>query len=238
MTTFQDRTFWQHVSFVSEKFWGYLTDPERQEQLLKYTWQHLELAILAVLLAFAAGVLMSLTAWGRPKSELAIHSVANLFQTIPALALLAILFTLFRSSFWPAVLTIALYAVLPIVKSFATALAETREDMLEVGRSMGMSSWQILWHIQLPQGLPLIVSGLRIAFVYSIGSATLAAFVGAGGLGQYIYQGLALNNSAMVLLGAIPVALLAIVIDLLLGLVEKKALAWKNGRPFLSPATP
>jgi len=226
-----DKTYWENLQKTFDQLGTYLGDPMRQEEFSVRTWEHLEMASLAVLIAFVIGILASLSCWQRPKTELAMHSGANLLQTIPALALLAILFAFMGSGYWTAVVTLALYALLPIVKSCSTALAETQDDLLEAGLGMGMSKWEQLLHIQLPQGLPLIISGLRIAFVYSIGSATLAAFIGAGGLGQFIYSGLALNNAALVLLGAVPVAAMAIVIDLILGLVEKKALRWKNGRP-------
>ncbi|MEM1057626.1 MAG: ABC transporter permease [Verrucomicrobiota bacterium] len=226
-----EKTYWQEICATFERLGGYFADPEIQAQLLKLTGEHLNMSCMGVLLAFAVGLTASLLASGRPRSELAVQSVANVFQTIPALALLAIFFAFMGSGYWTVVVTLALYAVLPVVKSCSAALGDPHAELLEAGRGMGMSPTELLWHIQIPQGLPVIISGLRIAFIYCIGSATLAAFIGAGGLGEYIYRGLSINNPARVLLGAIPIALLAIVIDLLLGLVEKKARAWKNGRP-------
>lgn len=192
--------------------------------------EHLHLTFAAVGLAALIGYPLAALVWNRPRWRLLTISFCNLFQTIPSLALLALLLPLLGLGFLPAVVALTLYAVLPIVRSTLTALSDSSEDLLDAGRVLGMSAFQQLWHVRLPAGLPQIVSGLRVAFVLSVGTATLSAFIGAGGLGQFITTGLARNDTALLLLGAIPAALLAVYIDFLLGQVERLALAWKNGQ--------
>lgn len=191
--------------------------------------EHLQLTFAAVGIAAIIGYPLAALVWNRPRWRLLALSFCNLFQTIPSLALLALLLPVLGLGFLPAVVTLTLYAVLPIVRSTLTALADTNEDLLDAGRVLGMSPLQQLWHVRLPAGLPQLVSGLRTAFVLSVGTATLSAFIGAGGLGQFITTGLARNDTTLLLLGAIPAALLALLIDFFLGQIENLSLHWKNG---------
>lgn len=206
-------------------FWNYL--PELWLRL----GEHLELTFAAVFVAAAIGYPLAALTWNRPHLRVFIQSLCNLFQTIPSLALLALLLPFLGLGFLPAVVALILYAILPIVRSTYTALSDADPDQIDAGRMLGMSSLQLLWYVRLPAGLPQLISGLRTAFVWSVGTATLSAFIGAGGLGQFITAGLARNNTGLLLLGAIPAALLALGIDLILGRCEEIALAWKNGQP-------
>lgn len=204
---------------------------QHSRELWLRLFEHLQLTFAAVAIAALIGYPLAALVWNRPRWRLLTISFCNLFQTIPSLALLALLLPFLGLGFKPAVVALTLYAVLPIVRSTITALSDSNDDLLDAGRVLGMSSWQLLWHVRLPAGLPQLVSGLRTAFVLSVGTATLSAFIGAGGLGQFITTGLARNDSAFLLLGAVPAALLALGIDFVLGRCEEKALRWKNGMP-------
>lgn len=206
-----------------------LLSPTSLHELWQRLLEHLELTFVAVGIAALIGYPLAALVWNRPRWRSLVVGFCNLFQTIPSLALLALLLPLLGLGFLPAVVALTLYAVLPIVRSTITALNDSQDDLLDAGRVMGMNSFQLLWHVRLPQGLPQLISGLRVAFVLSVGTATLSAFIGAGGLGQFITIGLARNDTALLLYGAIPAALLALGIDSILGQIETAAQRWKSG---------
>ncbi len=213
-----------------------LLSPHSLHDLWRRLLEHLELTFVAVGIAALIGYPLAALVWNRPRWRSLVVGFCNLFQTIPSLALLALLLPLLGLGFLPAVVALTLYAVLPIMRSTITALSDSPDDLLDAGRVMGMNSLQLLWHVRLPQGLPQLISGLRVAFVLSVGTATLSAFIGAGGLGQFITIGLARNDTALLLYGAIPAALLALGIDSLLGQIEIAAQLWKSGQSYqISP---
>ena len=122
-----------------------------------------------------------------------------------------------------ALIALIIYALLPILRNTYTGITNIDESIIEAGRGMGMTKSQLLWQIEFPLALPFIMAGIRTATVLTVGIATLATFVGAGGLGDVIYRGLQSYNNSLVLAGALPVALLAILFDLVLKWIEKKA---------------
>ncbi|PTX91971.1 glycine/betaine ABC transporter substrate-binding protein [Verrucomicrobia bacterium LW23] len=193
--------------------------------------EHLLMTLVAVLVAAVVGFSLALFARERPRFRTALVSCCNTLQTVPSLALLALLLPLLGIGAAPAIAALILYALQPIVRSTLMAISECPSEMVDAGNSMGMTSRQILWHIQLPQGLPLLIAGLRTATVWSVGTATLGAFIMAGGLGEFINRGIALNNYPLVLFGAVPAAALAIGLDSLLAYAENVAQRWKNGFP-------
>ncbi|HUU20826.1 MAG TPA: glycine betaine ABC transporter substrate-binding protein [Sedimentisphaerales bacterium] len=145
----------------------------------------------------------------------------NLFQTIPSLAMLAILLVVMgKIGVAPALLALVLYALLPIVRNTITGLNQVSPDINEAGRGIGMTAGQLLWRVQFPLAFPVIMAGVRTATVVGVGIATLSAFIGAGGLGQFINRGLATYNTNLILLGAIPAAILALAADGCLSLAE------------------
>ncbi len=210
-----------------DTFISFLTSHSRE--LFLRLAEHLQLTFAAVFIAATIGYPLAALTFNSPRLRVLIQSLCNLFQTIPSLALLALLLPLLGLGFLPAVVALVLYAVLPIVRSTYTALSDAEPDQIDAGRVLGMTSLQLLWYVRLPSGLPQLISGLRIAFVWSVGTATLSAFIGAGGLGQFITTGLARNSTPFLLLGAIPAALLALFIDYFLGQLEEAARHWKNG---------
>src|SRR5699024_8098468 len=121
-----------------------------------------------------------------------------------------------------AILVLFLYALLPIIKNTYTGISEVSSSMVDAGRGMGLTDFEILRLVELPQALPVIMAGLRVATVINIGTTTIAAYIGGGGLGELIFTGISMNRNEMILAGAIPAALLAIIADRLLALVEKK----------------
>ena len=165
---------------------------------------------LAVLIGIPLGILA--TRWAGLRSS--ILASVGILQTIPSLAMLTLLLALFhRIGALPAIVALTLYALLPIVRNTIAGLGAVNKDVLQAAVGIGMTPAQQLTMVRLPLALPIIIAGVRTAAVTCVGVATLAAFIGAGGLGQFINRGLALANTQLILLGAIPAALLAIVID-------------------------
>jgi osmoprotectant transport system permease protein len=147
---------------------------------------------------------------------------AGLLQTIPSIALLALLIPLTGIGMLPAVVALFLYALLPILRNAATALTGIDPVLRRVALAMGLTPWEELRHVFVPLAMPSIVAGIRTAAVIGIGTATLAAFIGAGGLGDPIVKGLALNDTRLILEGAVPAALLAIVTELAFEGLERR----------------
>ena len=146
--------------------------------------------------------------------------VSGVFQTIPSLAMLAFLLPFLGIGVKPALVALTLYAILPIVRNTYTGLSEISPEVIEAANGLGFTERQRLWMVEMPLALPIMVAGIRTATVIGVGIATLSAFIGAGGLGDFINRGLALNNNGLVLLGAIPAAILALVLDFSIGIVE------------------
>jgi osmoprotectant transport system permease protein len=180
------------------------------QRLAKNSARHLKLTAIALALACLFGVTAALLTFRHRGISGPLLYVAGLLQTIPSIALLALMIPLFGVGQWPAIVALFLYSLLPVVRSTVTALVSIDPVYRRVAAAMGMSRLQELRHVLVPLALPHIIAGVRTAAVISIGTATLAAFIGAGGLGEPIVTGLALNDSRLILEGAIPAALLAI----------------------------
>lgn len=194
---------------------------EHADALLTHMAQHLAMAGIATLAALVAGVAISVLTYRHALLRMGLLAVAGIIQTIPGIALLVIMMVLFgRLGAWPAVATLFLFALFPIIQNTIVGLSSLRPILAETARGLGMTHGQILRYVRLPLALPSIIAGLRIAIVQTIGLATLTAFVGAGGLGQFINRGLFLADTSLILLGAIPAALIALVADRLISLLE------------------
>jgi len=146
----------------------------------------------------------------------------GLLQTIPSIALLALMIPLMGIGAVPAITALFLYALLPILRNTTTGLFAVDPLLKKVAAGIGLTPWQRLRYVELPMAMPAILTGIRTAAVITIGTATLAAFIGAGGLGEFIVTGLALNNTELILRGAIPAAALAIVVELVFEWIEAK----------------
>jgi osmoprotectant transport system permease protein len=194
---------------------------ERLPELWLRTGEHLILTGIstgfAILIGVPLGILASRKEWIRGP----LLGTVGIFQTIPSLAMLAILLALLQKiGAFPAIIALTLYALLPIVRNTLTSLEEISSEIIEAARGIGMTEQQQLWLIKMPLARPVIVAGIRTAAVVGVGIATLSAFIGAGGLGQFINRGLALSNTRLILLGAVPAALLALLVDFCIGAAE------------------
>lgn len=200
----------------------------RMPEILGHTWRHLQLSGTAVLLAIAlavpAGILLT------RKEILAgpVLAAAGVLQTVPSLALLVFMIPLLGLGAPAAVAALFLYALLPILRNTYTGIREVAPEVIEVAVGMGLTGGQILRRIELPLAIRTIMAGVRTSAVIAVGGATLAAFIGAGGLGDPIVTGLQLADTRLILSGAIPAAILAVTVDALLGWVEGRLSPWKR----------
>lgn len=198
---------------------------EHRSEILDATLTHLTLVLIAMALAIAIAVPLGMLIVQHRGLRTIALGAASIFQTIPSLALFGFLIPLpFIGGIGPrtAVVALVLYALLPILRNTYVGLAEVDPAVLEAAEAMGMTNAQILFRVRLPLALSVILAGIRTATVITIGVATIAAAIGAGGLGTFIFRGVAMVSDAVILAGAIPAALLAILADLLLGLLERR----------------
>lgn len=202
-----------------ERFINFLI--ENREKMLELSLEHLQLTLISLLLACLIAIPVGVWMVGRPRIANAFLGVAGLMQTIPSIALLGSLIPLLGIGIKPAILALLLYAILPILQNTYTGIQGVAPAVKEAAAGMGMTTWQILKSVTLPLALPVIIAGLRTAAVINVGVATLAAYIGAGGLGEFIFGGIALNNNYMILAGALPAAILALLFDQLLGRLHK-----------------
>ena len=178
---------------------------------------------IAALIGLPLGVLVARhPAWRRP-----VLGLANVFQTIPSLALFGLLIPVFGIGAWTAISALVVYALLPIVRNTYVGITGVDPAVREAGRGMGMTEGELLRLVELPLAAGVILTGVRIATVVSVGIATIAAAIGAGGLGVYIFRGVATVDNTLILAGAIPAALLALLADAVLGFVERR-LVWRQ----------
>ena len=194
---------------------------EQAGKLGQQTLQHVALTAAALLLGVAVGVPLGLWLTRRPRWAPAVLGAAGVLQTVPSIALLGFLIPLMGIGAAPAILALLLYSLLPIIRNTVAGVQGVPPAVVEAARGLGFTDGQILWRIELPLALPILMAGIRTATVINVGVATLAAYVAAGGLGEFIFGGIALNNPAMILAGAIPAAALALTFDAGLGALEK-----------------
>ncbi|NLA25891.1 MAG: ABC transporter permease [Firmicutes bacterium] len=174
---------------------------------------HILLVFVAMFLAILIAVPLGIVLTDFRKFAEPIIGVTAVAQTIPSLALLGFMLPLVGIGKTNAIIALTIYALLPILRNTYTGILEVDPSTIEVGKGMGMTLWQILYMVELPLALPVIMAGIRTSTVITIGVATLATFVGAGGLGDLIYRGITMQNNHLILTGAIPAALLAIITD-------------------------
>lgn len=197
-------------------------------KLLQQTITHINLTLVSVVIAIAAGVPLGILIARRQRLAGFVLGFAGVMQTIPSIALLGFMIPLLGIGPKPAIVALFLYALLPIIRNTYTGIKGVDATVKEAARGMGMTRNQVLFKVELPLAMPVLIAGIRTATVINVGVATLAAYIAAGGLGEFIFGGIALNNTNMILAGAIPAALLALLFDFLLGRLQKK-LKWKLG---------
>lgn len=195
------------------------------DEILEATLEHIWLVGVAMALAIAIGVPLGILITRKPWLSKPILGGANVAETIPSLALFGFLLPLpwlgVRADRL-AIAALTLYALLPIIRNTVTGISSVDPAVREAARAMGMTGRQILFHVELPLSVSTVLAGVRVATVLTIGVATIAAAVGAGGLGEFIFRGLAMVNDQLILAGAIPAAALALAADFLLSVLERR----------------
>ena len=207
--------------------WGFYT--RNSQEVVGLVGQHLYLVAFSTVVAIGLGVPLGIVLTRRPAWRAPVLGLANIFQTIPSLALFGFLIPLpFIGGIGAttAIVALVVYALLPIVRNTYTGIAGVDPAVREAGRGMGMTDWQLLTQVELPLAVGVILAGVRVATVVSVGTATIAAAIGAGGLGVYIFRGVAVVDNTLILAGALPAALMALAADALLGLAERR-LGWR-----------
>ncbi|MCC9138483.1 ABC transporter permease/substrate-binding protein [Pontibacter silvestris] len=214
------------------------------DKILSQTVTHIGLTFASLLLAMLLGLPTGMLIAKRRRLSGPVLSTAGIFQTIPSIALLGFMIPLLGIGTLPAIVVLFLYALLPVVRNTYVGITGVDEGVKDAAKGMGMTERQILFKVELPLALPVIMAGIRTATVINVGVATLAAYIAGGGLGEFIFAGIALNNTNMILAGAIPASLLAVLFDYLLGKVQllqparirKAALAFSVATVFISGA--
>jgi osmoprotectant transport system permease protein len=195
------------------------------DEILQATLEHVWLVVATMALGIAIGVPLGILVARRPWLSKPILGTANVAETIPSLALLGFLLPapwLGERADRVAITALTLYALLPIIRNTAAGITGVDPAVREAARGMGMTPRQILWQVELPLSLSTVLAGIRVATVLTIGVATIAAAVGAGGLGEFIFRGLAMVNNQLILAGAIPAAALALLADFFLSVLERR----------------
>lgn len=194
---------------------------DRQGQLLKALLEHIQISLIALLFAVIIAIPVGIYLTRRVKIAEGTIGTTAVLQTIPSLALLGLLIPLVGIGKLNAIIALVAYALLPILRNTYTGIKEVDPALLEAAEGMGMNNWKRLFKVELPLALPVIMAGIRTGMVLIVGTTTLAALVGAGGLGKIILLGIDRNDNVLIVLGAIPAALLAIFFDVILRIIER-----------------
>jgi osmoprotectant transport system permease protein len=208
--------------------WGFYA--RNSHEVVGLVGQHVYLVAISTAAAVVIGVPLGILLSRRPAWRGPVLGLANIFQTVPSLALFGFLIPLpFIGGIGArtAIVALVVYALLPVVRNTYTGIAGVDPAVREAGRGMGMTDGELLRLVELPLSLGVILAGVRVATVVGVGTATIAAAIGAGGLGVYIFRGVATVDDTLILAGALPAALMALAADGLLGLVERR-LAWRG----------
>jgi osmoprotectant transport system permease protein len=189
-------------------------------ELLSKMGEHFFISFVALLLGTLVAVPLGIALTRSEKLSQYVISFVSILQTVPSLALLALMIPLFGVGKLPAIVALFIYSLLPILRNTYIGILGVRSDIVDAAKGMGMTSQQQIWKVKVPLAAPVIMSGIRLAGVYVIAWATLASYIGAGGLGDYIFNGLNVYDQEMIIWGTIPVTILALLTDFLLGKVE------------------
>jgi len=204
-------------------FWNFVA--QNRGEIADLTLEHLWMVGISTLLALAVGIPLGILISRRPALRKPVIATANIIQTIPSLALFGFLLPapwIGERATRLAILALMLYALLPLIRNTYAGITGVDRGVILAARGMGLTESQLLFKVQLPLAASVILAGVRVAIVISIGLATIAAAIGAGGLGELIFRGLAMVNNSVILAGAIPAALMALAADTLLGWLEKR----------------
>ena len=191
------------------------------DQIISLLIEHVELTVIAVGLAILIGIPLGILISYVKKLNKPILGIASVIQAIPSMALLGFAIPFLGIGTLPAIVMVVLYSLLPIIKNTYTGVNSIDKNMIEAAEGIGLTKWQILYKVQIPLALPVIMAGIRISAVTAVGLMTMAAFIGGGGLGFLVFSGIRTVNNAQILAGAIPACLLALFVDYIFGIIEK-----------------
>lgn len=199
---------------------------ENLARTLYLTWEHIWLVGLSLLIAMFTGIPIGIIITRNKQMARKVIGGANVIMTIPSIALFGLMLPILAVvghglGKVPAVIALVLYSLLPIIRNTYIAIKNVDPALVDAGRGMGMGKWRLLREVEIPLAVPVILAGLKTAAVMNIGIAAIAAYVGAGGLGVFIQQGIARSHEAMILTGALAVSLLAVIVDLAMGMLER-----------------
>lgn len=197
---------------------------EKYPSILEYLLEHIVISFTVMTLAivFSIPLAIYMTKLKSEKIKSMIFNIANIFQTIPTIALLAIMIPILGIGFKPAVVALFLYSLLPLLRNTYAGVESIDPEIMEAAKGMGFSVFQQLFKIELPVALPYVMSGIRVTSVYIISWTSLAALIGAGGLGDLVLAGIGYNDQQMIITGTVLAILIAVLLDLILGMIEKK----------------
>src|SRR3954447_25733540 len=204
-------------------FWSFVS--QNRFEIASLTAEHLWMVGIATLLAIALGLPLGILITRRPALRKPVIAFANIIQTVPSLALFGFLLPapwIGERAGRLAILALMLYSLLPMIRNTYAGIAGVDGSIIEAARGMGLTDWQLLFKVELPLAASVILAGIRVSVVISIGLATIAAAIGAGGLGELIFRGLAMVNNAVILAGAVPAALMALTADFGLGWLGRR----------------
>ena len=193
---------------------------ERREWFLELFGQHLKIAGIAIVLAGIMGLLLGIFIAEKEFMAPVILTLANIFYTIPSISLLGILIPFTGIGDKTAIIALTLYGLMPMIRNTYTGICGVSQEIIQAARGMGSTDIQFLWRIKLPLALGVILAGVRNMVVMTLSVTAIAAFIGAGGLGVAIYRGITIYNPALTFAGSVLIALLALIADLLLGILE------------------
>lgn len=189
-------------------------------QLVTKTWEQLYISAIALLLGVLVAVPIGILLTRFPKTAKIIVGIASMLQTVPSLALLALMIPIFGIGKVPAIVALFIYSLLPILRNTYIGMNDVDPTLKDSAKGMGMTTLQSIWQVELPMAMQVIMAGIRLSAVYVIAWTTLASYIGAGGLGDFIFNGLNLYQPDLIIGGTIPVTILALVVDFLLGKLE------------------
>ena len=191
-------------------------------KLLQAIGYHTLFVVVSVAIGFAVGLVLGILLSRVPKLSNVIIPILSIFQTIPGLVFIGVLYICWGNTYATVIVALSVYAMFPVLKNTYTGILGVEGKYIEAAKGCGMSSFQALVKVELPLAIPTIIAGLRMATIYTVSWAVLAAMIGKGGLGEFVYQGTSSNNNTLILLGAIPAALLAILFGALIDLLQRK----------------
>lgn len=204
-------------------FWTFVT--QNKLEIAELTFEHFWMVAISTLIAVAIGLPLGILITRKTSLQKPVIAIANIIQTIPSLALFGFLLPtpwIGERATRLAILALTLYALLPMIRNTYTGIKGVDRAIIEAARGMGLTDFQLLYRVELPLAASVILAGIRVSVVISIGLATIAAAIGAGGLGELIFRGLSMVSNSVILAGAVPAAVMALLADVLLGWLEKR----------------